>query len=197
MQLDSAVLFFDCDNDDASVTNAVSFSAYLTNKHQIKKSFIIFSASCKNVYRSYYSLSVFHRSFVQCMRLNFVVGLAYCCYLAAEARLLLDVSALDIWLVYLLMIVVAVVLMNDGPMVVIRISPVDLELYSANNHYLYHPESTSNHSFSNIICSIFSFYEHTEPFSETAAPDALSDKSRSLSGSTEPFYKCQIELLPD
>lgn len=84
------------------------------------------------------------------MRLNFVVELVYCWYLVAEEQGFPPgpgISALDIWLVYLLMIVIVVAVavavvaqLHDVPMVVKRILLVDLVFYSANNHYLYHPE---------------------------------------------------------
>lgn len=34
--------------------------------------------------------------------------------------------------------------------------------------------------------------KHTEPFSETAAPDVLSDSKRSLSGSIEPLEESDL-----
>lgn len=117
MQFDSAVLFFECDNDDVTVTNAVSFSnigekvyksqlqLIYSTKHHI---FVYYFR--KVSYRSCYFLSFYyHQSLVLHMRLNFVVESVYYWCLVAEVRLLLDISAPDIWLVYLLMIVVAVV----------------------------------------------------------------------------------------
>lgn len=87
------------------------------------------------------------------MRLNFVVGLVYCCHFDEEP-LPPDISALGIWLVCLLTIVavvfaVAVVQLLDGPMAAKQIWPVDLVTYLVNNRYLYHPENgiLSNNSF--------------------------------------------------
>lgn len=69
------------------------------------------------------------------MKLNFVVESVYCYHLVAGAQPPLGISALDIWLIYLLMIVIAVAPMHDEPMVVTQTLLVDLVLYSANNHY--------------------------------------------------------------
>lgn len=71
---------------------------------------------------------------------NFVVKWAYYCYLAAEARPLLDVSALGTWLVYWLTIVhVAAPIRLIGPMAAIRILQVDLGFCLVNNRLIYHP----------------------------------------------------------
>lgn len=90
---------------------------------------------------------------VQCMRLNFVVELVYCCHFDEEP-LPPDISALDIWLVYLSTIVavafaVAAAQLLDGPTAAKPIWPMDLVAYLANNRYLYHPENgiVSNNSF--------------------------------------------------
>lgn len=69
------------------------------------------------------------------MKLNFVVESVYCCHLVAGAQPLLGISALDIWLVYLLMIVIAVALMHDGPTAVTLTLLVDLVICLANSHY--------------------------------------------------------------
>ena len=86
------------------------------------------------------------------MKLNFVVGLVYCCHFDVEP-LPPDISALDIWLVCLSTIVavvfaVAVVQLLDGPMAAKQIWPVDLVTYLVNNLNLYHPENgiVSNNS---------------------------------------------------
>lgn len=73
------------------------------------------------------------------MKLNFVVESVYYYCLVDEELPLLDISALDIWLIYLLMFVIFVGRMHDVPMAVKLILLKDLVLYSVNNHCLYRP----------------------------------------------------------
>lgn len=132
------------------------------------------------------------------MKLNFVVRSVYYYCLVDEELPLLDVSALDIWLIYLLIFVVFVGRLHDVPMAVKQILLKDLVLYLVNNRCLYRPTNNMQLFFVSFIhlqhCWT-KYNVHTEPFSETAAPDALSDSSRSLSGSAGVFWKKKEKTL--
>lgn len=97
------------------------------------------ACACFMFYHLRYFPSFFPQSRVHRMMLNFVVKWAYDCCLAAEAQLLLDVSALGIWLIYWLMTVHVAAPTPDGPMAVIRILLVDLVLCLVNSRSIYHP----------------------------------------------------------
>lgn len=91
--------------------------------------------------------------FVPNMKSNFVVGSVYCCFLVDEVPTLQEISALDIWLVYLLMFVAFAEQLNDALMAVKRILLKDLVVCLVNNHCLYHPANCNRIIFSKFFHS--------------------------------------------
>lgn len=87
------------------------------------------------------------------MKSNFVVVSVYCCHFVAEVPTLREISALDIWLVYLLMFVAFAEQMNDALMAVKRILLKDLVFCLVNNHCLCHPANCNRIIFSKLVHS--------------------------------------------